>query len=87
MLTLFKTTEEKVNCKVTIEGSYHFTYETSLGGGGICDSPRSQIIACQEPGSQYIDNEVFIMNFAKCADVSTSMNESNKLRLKYFNFL
>ncbi len=65
-----------VNCKNTVEGIYHFTYEMNEGGGGICDSPYSQILACQEPGSPYVDNQVFTMNFAKCPEVSTSVNQS-----------
>ena len=67
-------TLEVVNCKNTFEGVYHFTYEWDLGGGGICDSDQSQVIACQEPGSPYVDNEVFEMNFGKCPEVSTSEN-------------
>ena len=63
-----------VNCKNTFEGVYHFTYEWDLGGGGICDSDRSNVIACQEPGSPYVDNEVFYMNYGKCPEVSTSAN-------------
>ena len=68
-----------VNCKTTFEGIYHFTYEVDLAGGGICDSPKSVIKACQEPGSRYVDNQVFFMNFSKCADVSSSVNESRFL--------
>ena len=72
---------ETVNCKNTFEGVYHFTYEWDLGGGGICDSDQSQVIACQEPGSPYVDNEVFEMNFGKCPEVSTSENMREYLLL------
>jgi len=27
-----------VNCKMTWEGTYSFTYEVDYGGGGICNS-------------------------------------------------
>jgi len=64
-----------VNCKVTWEGTYRFTYEVELGGGGICDSPGSAVVACQEPGSVYVDNQVFRMFFGKCPMVTTSSNQ------------
>ena len=66
---------ETVNCKSTFEGVYHFTYEWDMGGGGICDSDDSKIIACQEPGSPYVDNEVFNMNFGECPEVSSSTDD------------
>ena len=66
---------EKINCVTTVEGVYQFSYEVDQGGGGICNHPDSQIKACQEPGSPYIDNEVFLMTYRKCLDVSTSKNQ------------
>lgn len=66
---------EKINCVTTFEGVYQFSYEVDTGGGGICNHPDSQIKACQEPGSQYVDNNVFVMTYRKCLDVSTSKNE------------
>jgi len=61
-----------VNCKNTFEGVYQFSYEWDVGGGGICDNENSLLIACQEPGSPYVDNEVFTMDFAKCPEVQSS---------------
>ncbi|ELT96302.1 hypothetical protein CAPTEDRAFT_221016 [Capitella teleta] len=72
--TFFRKTMQTVNCKTTFEGVFHFTYEWDVGGGGICNSPYSQIVACQEPGSPYVDNQVFNMNYGKCSDVTTSAN-------------
>lgn len=57
-----------VSCKTTFEGMYHFTYEKEEGVGGICNSPKNVIKACQEPGSAYVDNEVFLMSYGKCQD-------------------
>lgn len=68
-----------VNCKATFQGVYQYSYEIDWGGGGICNNPDSKVIACQEPGSPYIDNQVFIMNFAKCIDVANSRNESKSI--------
>lgn len=67
---------EIVNCKQTFEGVYQFSYEVNFGGGGICDNQDSIIKACQEPGSPYVDNQVFEMRFAKCSDVTSSSNQS-----------
>ncbi len=68
-----------VNCKTTLEGTYHFTYEWDIGGGSICDHPDNRIQACQEPGSPYVDNEVFMMRFAKCPDVTVSVRQGGGL--------
>ena len=65
----------KVNCISTFEGVYQFSYEVDVGGGGICNAPNSKIKACQDPGSQYVDNEVFMLTYAKCPDVVTSKNQ------------
>lgn len=69
-------TLEIVNCKQSFEGVFQFSYEVDFGGGGICDNPNSIIKACQEPGSPYVDNQVFQMDFARCSDVTSSSNKS-----------
>lgn len=61
-----------VNCITTWEGVYQFTYEVNWGGGGICDSQDNILKACQDPGSPYVDNQVFMMTYAKCPSVQTS---------------
>lgn len=63
-----------VNCITTWEGMYRFTYEVDVGGG-ICDSPDNVLTACQDPGSSYVDNRVFSMNFARCPGIQTSFQE------------
>ncbi|KAH3847544.1 hypothetical protein DPMN_089869, partial [Dreissena polymorpha] len=76
VITLFRMTDTVyINCISTFEGVYQFTYEVNYGGGGICDSPNNIIQACQDPGSSYIDNQVFRMTYAVCRDVSTSFNK------------
>ncbi|XP_060082564.1 uncharacterized protein LOC132561872 [Ylistrum balloti] len=77
-ITMFRLAPKKVNCISTFEGVYQFSYEVDVGGGGICNNPLSQIEACQDPGSAYVDNEVFMMTYAKCPDVSTSRNEQTR---------
>lgn len=67
---------QPVNCITTFEGVYQFTYEVSWGGGGICDNQDSQIKACQDPGSAYVDNEVFYMTYSRCPEVQTSYSQS-----------
>ncbi|KAJ8306456.1 hypothetical protein KUTeg_017001 [Tegillarca granosa] len=73
--TMFKKDPPNINCITTFEGVYQFSYEVDVGGGGICNNPKSQIKACQDPGSPYVDNQVFRMTYAKCADVSTSRDD------------
>lgn len=68
-----------VNCKRTFEGVYHFSYEKQEGQGGICESQDSTIYACQLPGSPYVDNQVFYLNYGKCRDVSTSREQSKSI--------
>ena len=70
-----------VNCKNTFEGAYNFSYEMQTGGGGICHSPQSSIIACQIPGSILKDNNIFYMTFGRCEEISTSINERKKLNV------
>ena len=67
---------QTVNCRDTIQGCYHFTYEVEFGGGSICDSPNSVVTACQQPGSVYVDNQVFDMQFGVCPDVLSSIDDS-----------
>lgn len=75
VITWFRTVLRTVNCKGTWEGTYAFTYEVDQGGGSICSSPRSAIVACQEPGSVYVDNQVFTINFGSCPDVDGLNNK------------
>ena len=70
-----------MSCKASFEGIYHFTYEISAGGGGICDHHDSFIIACQLPGSQYIDNEVFKMDFGTCPHVIFDATDGKEMNL------
>ncbi|GAB1605325.1 uncharacterized protein LOC115222299 [Argonauta hians] len=68
LTTMYLKDPVSVSCKTTFEGMYHFTYEKEEGAGGICNSPKNIIRACQEPGSKYVDNEVFLMSYGKCQD-------------------
>ena len=79
------TEVKTVNCKTTWEGTFSFTYEVDQGGGSICTSPQSAVVACQEPGSVYVDNQVFTMNFGKCQDMVSSVSQSECSRLRLRN--
>ncbi|XP_014775619.1 uncharacterized protein LOC106872953 [Octopus bimaculoides] len=68
LTTMYSLKPKTVSCKTTFEGMYHFTYEKEEGAGGICNSPKNVIKACQEPGSAYVDNEVFLMSYGRCQD-------------------
>ena len=67
-----------VNCKQTFEGIYQFSYEQDYGGGGICNNTNSLITACQLPGSPYVDNQVFYMNWGRCANVQGTSNKGKR---------
>ncbi|KAK3085422.1 hypothetical protein FSP39_003071 [Pinctada imbricata] len=73
--TFFRTTPRVENCKSTFDGLYTFSYEAASGGGGVCNNPGSRIKACQDPGSSYVDNQVFLMTYKSCPDVSASMDK------------
>ncbi|XP_061179601.1 uncharacterized protein LOC133188239 [Saccostrea echinata] len=77
-VTMFRQLPQPVNCEVMFKGLYQFSYELSEWGGGVCDNPDNQIKACQEPGSPYINNEVFFMTYARCPNALASKDE--KLR-------
>ncbi|XP_064605817.1 uncharacterized protein LOC135470711 [Liolophura sinensis] len=79
LITQYRTDPVNVNCKRTFEGVYHFSYEKQEGQGGICETQDSTIYACQLPGSPYVDNQVFYLNYGKCRDVSTSREQ----RIRY----
>jgi hypothetical protein len=70
---------KKVNCKTTFEGVYQFSYLSRESGGGICNSPKSLIKACQEPGSPYVDNEVFDMYFGFCPAITSSFKQGEQV--------
>ncbi|KAK6188389.1 hypothetical protein SNE40_004570 [Patella caerulea] len=76
LATLFRLTVTTVNCMSTFDGVYQFAFEQEMGAGGICNNPDSTIEACKNPGSPYVDNEVFLMKYAKCSNVSTSTNHT-----------
>ncbi|XP_063433389.1 uncharacterized protein LOC134715256 [Mytilus trossulus] len=80
--TMFRISPIDVNCITTIEGMYQFTYEVggAMSRGGICNSSNSIIAACQDPGSAYVDNKYFQMNYSRCYDVSTSKDQSIRYR-------
>lgn len=67
-----------MNCITTLEGVYQFSYEIFGADtvAGICNNPNSRIEACQDPGSAYVDNRMFYMNYTKCYGVSTSKDQS-----------
>ncbi|BFY99325.1 hypothetical protein BsWGS_02365 [Bradybaena similaris] len=76
LVTLFLETYRTVNCISTWEGVYQFTYEVDWGGGGICDNKDNLLKACQDPGSPYVDNQVFMITYARCPSVQTSKSET-----------
>ncbi|KAL8616020.1 hypothetical protein ACOMHN_014982 [Nucella lapillus] len=78
LTTYFRKSIRVTNCATTFDGVYQFAYERSLGGGGggICDNTDSEINACQEFGSPYVDNELFRMKYARCPEIQTSFTKN-----------
>lgn len=75
-VTMFRQIPQRVNCESMFKGLYQFSYEVEQGDGGICDNPDNQIKACQDPGSRYVDNEVFSMTYGSCPNVLTSRDKN-----------
>ena len=50
---LIAKTYSAEECRATIYGTYHFTYEFREGGIGICDNPISRLVSCPDPGTPF----------------------------------
>ena len=62
-------------CRATIYGTYHFTYEFREGGIGICDNPLSRLISCPDPGTPFEGvNERFSMLYGYCPELVSSIS-------------
>ena len=62
-------------CRRTIYGTYHFTYEFREGGIGICDNPSSRLISCPDPGTPFeAINERFRMKYGYCKYLTSSFD-------------
>ncbi|CAF4685329.1 unnamed protein product [Rotaria sp. Silwood1] len=73
--TLFSKTYSAEECRATIYGTYHFTYEFREGGIGICDNPISRLVSCPDPGTPFeAVNERFWMTYGYCRDLVSSID-------------
>ncbi|CAF4207125.1 unnamed protein product [Rotaria socialis] len=73
--TLFSKTYSAEECRATIYGTYHFTYEFRQGGIGICDNPISRLVSCPDPGTPFeAVNERFWMTYGYCRDLVSSID-------------
>ncbi|CAF4162205.1 unnamed protein product, partial [Rotaria sordida] len=73
--TLFLKTYSAEECRATIYGTYHFTYEFREGGIGICDNPISRLVSCPDPGTPFeAVNERFWMTYGYCRDLVSSID-------------
>ena len=74
-ITLFNKTYEAQECRSTIYGTYHFTYEFREAGQGVCNNPESKLISCPEPGSPFQTvNQRFTMMYASCRNLISSID-------------
>ncbi|CAF4021978.1 unnamed protein product, partial [Adineta steineri] len=73
--TLFLKTYSAEECRATIYGTFHFTYEFREGGIGICDNPISRLVSCPDPGTPFeVVNERFWMTYGYCRDLVSSID-------------
>ena len=62
-------------CRATIYGTFHFTYEFREGGIGICDNPISRLVSCPDPGTPFeAVNERFRMRYGYCKYLTSSFD-------------
>ncbi len=74
-ITLFNKTYDAQECRSTIYGTYHFTYEFREAGQGVCNNPESKLISCPEPGSPFQTvNQRFTMMYASCRNLISSID-------------
>ncbi|CAF1503268.1 unnamed protein product [Rotaria magnacalcarata] len=74
-ITLFSKSYSAEECRRTIYGTYHFTYEFREGGIGICDNPSSRLISCPDPGTPFeAVNERFRMKYGYCKYLTSSFD-------------
>ncbi|XP_020295497.1 uncharacterized protein LOC109860657 [Pseudomyrmex gracilis] len=67
-ITLFSENYVPVNCRSSLEGVWHFTYQNRFRFTGECDNPDAQIKSCQTAGTQFlISNQKFNITYKKCA--------------------
>ncbi|CAF2220699.1 unnamed protein product [Rotaria magnacalcarata] len=73
--TLFLKTYSAEECRATIYGTYHFTYEFREGGIGICDNSISRLVSCPDPGTPFdAVNERFWMTYGYCRNLVSSID-------------
>ncbi|CAF0818567.1 unnamed protein product [Rotaria sordida] len=74
-ITLFSKSYSAEECRATIYGTYHFTYEFREGGIGICDNPTSRLISCPDPGTPFESiNQRFRMKYGYCKYLTSSFD-------------
>ncbi|CAF4667995.1 unnamed protein product, partial [Rotaria sp. Silwood2] len=74
-ITLFSKSYSAEECRRTMYGTYHFTYEFREGGIGICDNPTSRLISCPDPGTPFeAVNERFRMKYGYCKHLTSSFD-------------
>ncbi|XP_002137422.3 uncharacterized protein udt isoform X1 [Drosophila pseudoobscura] len=67
LITLFNENFVPINCRSSLEGVWHFTYQNRFRFTGVCDQPDARIQSCQTAGTQFlIQNQKFNITYQKC---------------------
>ncbi|KAI3386045.1 hypothetical protein SNEBB_001849 [Seison nebaliae] len=83
--TFFARKPRAVECRATINGQYHFSYELSeLSQGsrfGQCDNSMNRLVSCTDPSSAYPTlNQIFSIKYRPCPSMHGSMNKLETLK-------
>lgn len=67
IITLFNQNFIPINCRSSLEGVWHFTYQNRFRFTGVCNKPDARIQSCQEIGTQFlITNQKFNISYQAC---------------------
>ncbi|KAL9891396.1 uncharacterized protein LOC119638746 [Glossina fuscipes] len=67
LITLFNENFVPINCRSSLEGVWHFTYQNRFRFTGVCNKPYARIQSCQTAGTQFlIQNQKFNITYQQC---------------------
>jgi len=75
IITLFKENYSPINCRSSLEGVFHFSFQDRYRFTGECRHPEQQIYSCQDVGSQFlIANQKFNVTYRQCPGMENTFD-------------